>query len=215
MYQQQIIGQTAPSTFNPMLNPIEQARTAGQVVEYQFMAVKPNKKEKELIKVLQAEPKRFLFLKYGKKFNLKDRCVVCGMHHIWEQGDYLRPPIPLDRVVKGRPLRGTYCPKHSAMFKQLEMLEQQILAEKHGLDFKAFRPKVPKVLSGKPMTHLSKEQIGTLTAAGYFIKPPSLQDNRTATNEAIEIVGQIHILTDRLNYLMIQNSVKAPEQKEE
>jgi len=215
MYQQQIIGQTAPAQFNPLLNPIEQARTAGQVVEYQFMAVKPNKKEKELIKVLQAEPKKFLFLKYGKKFNLKDRCVVCGMHHIWEQGDYLRPPIPLDRVVKGRPLRGTYCPKHSAMFKQLEMLEQQILAEKHGLDFKAFRPKMPKVLSGKPMTHLSKEQIATLSAAGYFIKPPSLQDNRTATNEAIEIVGEINILTDRLNYLMIHNGVKPPEQKEE
>lgn len=215
MYQQQIIGQTAPAQFNPLLNPIEQARTAGQVVEYQFMAVKPNKKEKELIKVLQAEPKKFLFFKYGKKFNLKDRCVVCGMHHIWEQGDYLRPPIPLDRVVKGRPLRGTYCPKHSAMFKQLEMLEQQILAEKHGLDFKAFRPKMPKVLSAKPMTHLSKEQIATLSAAGYFIKPPSLQDNRTATNEAIEIVGEINILTDRLNYLMIHNGVKAPEQKEE
>lgn len=215
MYQQQIIGQTAPPSFNPLLDPIQQARTAGQVVEYKFVSIKLKKKEKELIKVLSSEPKSFLFFKYSKKFNLKDRCVVCGMHHIWEAGDYLRPPIPLDKVIKGRPLRGTYCPKHSAMYKQLEMLEQQVLAEKHGLDFKAFRPRMPKALSSKPMTHLSKEQIASLSAAGYFIKPPTLQDNRTATNEAIELVGEINILTDRLNYLMIHNAVKAPEQTKE
>ncbi len=65
------------------------------------------------------------------------------------------------------------------------------------------------------MTHLSKNDVASLTAAGYFIKPPTLQDNRSATNEAIELVGQINILTDRLNYLMIQNGVKAPEQIEE
>ena len=118
MYQQQIIGQNAPTQFNPMLNPIEQARTAGQVVEYQFMNIKPKKKEKELIKVLSPEPKSFLFFRYGKKFNLKDRCVVCGMHHLWEPSDHLRPPIPLEKVVKGRPLKGTYCPKHASMFKQ-------------------------------------------------------------------------------------------------
>jgi|TARA_R100000149_G_C5874759_1_gene138523 hypothetical protein len=214
MYQQQIIGQNAPTQFNPMLNPIEQARTAGQITEYQFVNIKPKKKEKELIRVLSPEPKSFLFFKFGKKFNLKDRCVVCGMHHIWEAGDYLRPPIPLEKVVKGRPLKGTYCPKHASMFKQLEMLEQQILAEQHGLDFKAFKPRMPKALTGKPLTHLSKTEVASLTAAGYFIKPPTLQDNRSATNEAIELVGQINILTDRLNYLMIQNGVKAPEQIE-
>ena len=52
MYQQQIIGQNAPMAFNPLLNPIEQARTTGQVIEYQFMAIKPKKKEKELIRTL-------------------------------------------------------------------------------------------------------------------------------------------------------------------
>ena len=41
---------------------------------------------------------------------------------------------------------GTYCPKHSAMFMQLEMLQQQILTERHGLEFKRFVPKVPKVM---------------------------------------------------------------------
>jgi hypothetical protein len=214
MYQQQIIGQEI-SGFNPMLNPIEQARRSGQVTEYKFISVKPKKKMKELIRVLTPEYKKFLFITYGKKFNLKDRCVVCGMHHIWDAGEYLRPPIPLEKVTKGRPLKGTYCPKHASMFKQLEMLEQQVLADKHGLDFKAFRPKMPKMLQSGPIKNLSKEDIASLTAAGYFIKPPTLGDNRSATNEAIEIVGEINVLTDRLNYLMIHQGVRAEKPKEE
>ena len=206
MYNNQLIGQ------NPMptayMTPLKAARASGIVTEYKFITIKPKKQLNELVRVLKPEPKKLLFLKYGKKFNLKDRCVVCGFHHIWEQGDYMRPPIPLDGVVKGRPLAGTYCPKHAAMFMQLEMLQQQILADKHGLDFKAFKPRMPKILKGGPITHLSKEDIVSLTASGYLIKPPTLGDNRSATNEAIEIVGEINILTDRLNYLMIKEGVK-------
>tara|TARA_R100000005_G_C4992461_1_gene199663 strand:+ start:1528 stop:2202 length:675 start_codon:yes stop_codon:yes gene_type:complete len=220
MYQQQIIGQNAPQNFNPLLNPIEQARTSGNIVEYKPLAIKPKKQKKEFIKILTAEPKSFLGIKYGKKFNLKERCVVCGMHHIWEAGDYLRPPMPLDKVVKGRPLMGTYCPKHSSIFRQLEILDQQMLAEKHGLEYKGFKPRMPKMLKGGPLTNLSKNDIASLTAAGYLIKPPVMRDNRSATNEAIEIVGEINILTDRLNYLMIQAGVKITkpletEEKEE
>ena len=216
MYQQQIIGQTAPQSFNPLLTPIQQARTSGNIIEYKPTAIKPSKKRKEFIKVLTAEPKKFLFIKNGKKFNMKDRCVVCGMHHVWEQGDYMRPPIPLDGVVKGRPLMGTYCPKHASIFTQLEILDQQILAEKHGLEYKGFKPRIPKMLKSGPMTSLSKTDIASLTAAGYLIKPPVMRDNRSATNEAIEIVGEINILTDRLNYLMIQEGVKVtkPIEKE-
>lgn len=195
------------------LSPIKQARASGAVTEYHFIAIKPRKQLIELSLVLKAEPKKLLFIKYGKKFNLKDRCVVCGMHHIWEAGDYLRPPIPLDRVTKGRPLMGTYCPKHAAMYMQMEMLQQQILADKHGLDFKAFKPKMPKILRGGPVTNLTKDDIISLTANGYLIKPPTLGDNRSATNEAIEIVGEINILTDRLNYLMINKEVKVDDIK--
>ena len=90
MYQHQIIGQTAGQNFNPYLPPKEQARASGVITEYQFIAIKPKKKLKELKLVLRSEKKKFLFFKYGKKFNLKDRCVVCGFHHLWEQGDYLR-----------------------------------------------------------------------------------------------------------------------------
>jgi len=220
MYQQQIIGQTAPQQFNPLLNPIQQARATGVVAEYKPMAIKPKKQKQELIKILLPEPKKFLFIKFGKKFNMKERCVVCGFHHIWEAGDYLRPPIPLEKVVKGRPLFGTYCPKHASIFNQLEVLDQQMLAEKHGLEYKGFKPRVPNILKSGPITSLSKTDIASLTSVGYFIKPPTMRDNRSATNEAIEIVGEINILTDRLNYLMIQEGVKVTkplpeEQKEE
>jgi len=210
MYEQQIIGQNLgpQHSFNPTLSPIQQARTTGPVMEFRPISVKPAKQKKEFIRVLQAEPKKFLFIKYGKKFNLRDRCVVCGFHHIWEQGDYLRPPMPLDKVVKGRPLMGTYCPKHASIWHQLEVLEQQIMAQKHGLEYKGFKRKMPNILKGGPLTSLSKQDISSLTAAGYFIKPPTLRDNRSATNESIEIVGEINILTDRLNYLMIHEGVK-------
>ena len=214
MYNQpNIIGQNTPNNgFSSYgMNPFQIARASGVVTEYKFIAHKPKKQQKELIRVLAPEKKKILFLKFGKKFNLKDRCVVCGFHHIWEPGDYRRPPIPLDGVVKGRPLAGTYCPKHSGMFMQLEMLQQQILADKHGLEFKAFVPRIPKILKSGPITNLSKQDIASLTAAGYFIKPPTLGDNRSATNEAIEIVGEINILTDRLNYLMIHQGAKAEE----
>ncbi len=135
-------------------------------------------------------------------------CIIYG-----RQGDYLRPPIPLDKVTKGRPLMGTYCPKHAAMYMQMEMLQQQILADKHGLDFKAFKPKMPKILRGGPINNLTKDDIISLTGNGYLIKPPTLGDNRSATNEAIEIVGEINILTDRLNYLMINKEVKVDDIK--
>lgn len=215
MYQQpNIIGQNPNMLPTAFLSPLRAARASGSIMEYKFVAIKPKKQLKELVAVLKPEPKKFLGLKYGKKFNLKDRCVVCGFHHIWEPGDSLRPPIPLDNVVKGRPLAGTYCPKHAAMFMQLEMLQQTILADKHGLQFAKYIPKMPKALKGGPLTHLTKENIATLTASGYLIKPPSLGDNRSATNEVIEIVGEINILTDRLNYLMINDGVKIPTKEE-
>ena len=209
MYQNQLIGQTTGQNFNPYLPQKAQARASGVVIEYQFIAIKPKKKLKELRLVLMSEKKKFLFFKYGKKFNLKDRCVVCGFHHIWEAGDYMRPPIPLDEVTKGRPLRGTYCPKHASMYMQLEMLQQQILADQHGLEFKAFVPRMPKMLKGGPISSLTKVDVTALTAAGWFIKPPSLGDTRTATDEVIRLITEINIITDRLNHLMLKNNIQA------
>tara|TARA_R110001592_G_scaffold190404_1_gene436328 strand:- start:6275 stop:6943 length:669 start_codon:yes stop_codon:yes gene_type:complete len=209
MYQHQIIGQTTPQNFNPSLSPLQQARASGIVQEYKFVSFKPKKQLKELKLVLKAEPKKLLGIKYGKKFNLKDRCVVCGFHHIWEQNDYLRPPMPLDNVTKGRPLMGTYCPKHASHYVQLEILQQQIMADKHGLEYKGFKPRIPKILKGGLIKTLSREEVASLTSAGWFIRPPSLDDNRTATEEAIRLITEINILTDRLNYLMLSNSIEA------
>ena len=209
MYNNQLIGQSAPQQFNPALSPLKQARASGVVQEYKFMTFKPKKQLKELVVVLKAEPKKFLGIKYGKKFNLKDRCVVCGFHHIWEAGDYMRPPIPLDNVTKGRPLRGTYCPKHASTYMQMEMLQQQILADQHGLEFKAFVPKMPKMLKSGPISNLTKNDVAHLTSAGWFIRPPALGDNRTATDEVIRLITEINIMTDRLNHLMLKNNVQA------
>ena len=209
MFQQNIIGQmntTAPSAFLP---PLQRARASGPVEEYKCINIKPKKQLKELVKVLFPEKKSFLKIKYSYKFNLKDRCIVCGMHHTWESGDYMRPPIPLTHVSKGRPMRGTYCPKHATIHKQMEMLQQQILAEQHGLEFKAFIPRMPKMIRKGPLNSLTKEDVGALIAAGWLIKPPALGDIRSATVEAVTIVGEITILTDRLNYLMIKQGVQA------
>ena len=69
MYNNQIISGQAQG-FNPYLKPIQQARASGIITEYKFQAIKPKKQLKELITVLKAEPKKFIGIKYGKKFNL-------------------------------------------------------------------------------------------------------------------------------------------------
>jgi hypothetical protein len=218
MYNQpNIIGQNTPNPAFGNFNrtPLQQARASGAITEYKFVAIKPKKQLAELTAVLKSEPKKFLGIKYGKKFNLKDRCVVCGFHHIWQQGDYMRPPIPLDKVTKGRPLMGTYCPKHASMYMQLEMLQQQILADKHGLDFAAFKPRMPKILKSGPLTTLNKNDVASLTSAGWFIKPPALADNKTATEEVIRLVTEVNIMTDRINHLLLNNQIKVPEEETE
>jgi len=160
---------------------------------------------KEIRKVLLPEKKKILFLKYGHKFNFKDRCVVCGTHHVWESGDYLRPPIPLDKVEKGRPLRGTYCQKHAAIHKQMEMLQQQILADEHGLDFKAFIPKakMPSMLRKQQLNTLTKEDVMRLTSMGWNITPPTpATDAETTMAEMVRLTAEIQLNTERINYLI-------------
>ena len=104
MYQQPNLIQTQQAK-NAFLPKLQQYRAVGPIEDYKYDALKPKKQMKEIRKVLLPEKKKILFLKYGHKFNFKDRCVVCGTHQIWESSDYLRPPIPLDKVEKGRPLK--------------------------------------------------------------------------------------------------------------
>jgi hypothetical protein len=206
MYQQpNLINNTqATKLFLPKL---QQFRAAGTIEEYTYTALKPKKQLKEIRKVLLPEKKKFIF-KYGYKFNLKDRCVVCGMHQVWEATDYLRPPIPLDNVSKGRPLRGTYCQKHAGIHKQMEMLQQQILADEHGLDFKGFIPRarMPNVLKNGPIKTLTKEQVLSLTATGWLITPPALKDSEGERAEVLRLIAEIEMNTARLNSIITKGN---------
>ena len=202
MYQQpNLINNT--TTQKLFLPKLQQFRSAGSMEEYTYDALKPKKQLKEIKKVLLPEKKKFIF-KYGYKFNLKDRCVVCGMHHIWEAGDYLRPPIPLDNVTKGRPMRGTYCQKHAGIHKQMEMLQQQILADEHGLDFKGFipKPRMPNMLKSGPLTTLTKDQVLSLTSTGWIITPPVVKDNESERAEVVRLLAEIEVNTARLNSII-------------
>jgi len=189
IYTPNIIGQN-----NTMINPMKvsnYARTAGPIINYEFKSLNPKKQLKEISKVLKPEKKRFM-IRYGYKFNIRDRCVVCGAHHVWDAGDTLRPPIPLSGVIKGRPMRGTYCPKHSSMHKQLEMLEQQVIAEKHGLEFKKYipKPKVPQIINRGPLVALGEKDIISLTSKGWEITPPKA-DTTTAEEKLVILLVEL------------------------
>ena len=189
IYTPNIIGNN-----NTMINPLKvssNARSAGPIINYEFKTFTLKKQMKELLKVLKPEKKKFIF-KYGHKFDIRDRCVVCGAHHVWEAGDNLRPPIPLTGVTKGRPLRGTYCPRHASMHKQLEMIEQQVIAEKHGLEFKKYipKPKVPQLMNRGPLVTLSQGDIISLTSKGWEIIPPQAETT-TAEQKLVELLIEL------------------------
>lgn len=204
MFQQPNLIANNPSLASSFLPPLMSARAAGPVSEYSFVQIKPKKMLKEITKVLNAEKKKFLFIKYGWKFNLKDRCVVCGVHHVWDNGDYMRPPIPLSHVTKGRPMRGTYCPKHATHHRQLEMLQQQILADEHGLDFKAFipKPRMPQVLSKGPLTTLSKADVISLAAIGWTLSPPKAEGEEKPIEELNRLSLEIRLASERMGEIM-------------
>ena len=100
-------------------------------------------------------------------------------------------------------MRGTYCEKHAAIHMQYEMLEQQILAEEHGLSFSAYIPSakslnpVNLVKSG-PLTTLRQEDINSLASLGWNISPPQ---NASASPE------------EQLYSLMIQQSAMSERVK--
>jgi len=162
---------SSTGTFTSKIDSLN-ARNPGPVTEYKYRNARPKKQLKEIRKILLPEKKKFIF-KYGFKFNMRHRCVVCGSLHEWEMSDPMRPPLPLSHVNKGRPLQGNYCPKHAAFFKQMEMLEQKILAEENGLEFRNFipKPKMPVIRSG-PITNLKQSDIASLISVGWVIEPP-------------------------------------------
>ena len=189
-----------PSAFLPAK---AMARAAGSVMKYEFKSLKPKKQLKEIIKVLIPEKKTFLKFPYKFAFNIKDRCVVCGSQKIWDGGDPMRPPIPLHKVRKGYPMRGTYCEKHAHLHRQYEMLEQQMLAEEHGLSFSAYIPSAKSLnpLATGPLTSLKENDISSLSSLGWSIKPPSgLSESRE--EELFRLVIESNALNDRVKTLL-------------
>ena len=214
-----LIGAQNAAVGNAFLPPIKYARAAGAVMQYEYKSTKPKKQLKELVTILWPEKKSFLKIPYGFKFNTRDRCVVCGTHKVWEAGDPMRPTIPLHKVKKGYPMRGTYCEKHAALHKQYEMLEQQMIAEEHGLSFSAYipTPKVPKILESAPLTSLRQSDIESLAATGWTIKPPQMAVE-TAEDELFRLTMESHAINNRVIKLMTEGTavpeIKAEEEEE-
>ena len=194
---------TVNSGTNPFMDRTTAARAAGPIMPYEYKSMKPKKQLKEIVKVLKPEKKTLLKVPYSFKYNIKDRCVICGTQKVWTANDSRRPPLPLHKVRKGYPMRGTYCEKHAQIHMQYEMLEQQILAEEHGLSFSAYIPSarslnpVNLVKSG-PITQLKQEDINSLTALGWGITPPA---NDASSKE------------EQLYALMIENAAMSAKVK--
>ena len=190
---------------NPFLNKKEKARSAGPIMEYKYDSTQPKKQYKEIKRILRPTKKKFLLMKYGFAFDVKNRCVICGTQHMWDAEDPLRPYIPLTEVDKGRPMKGTYCPKHTQIWRQMEMLEQQMLADKHGLDFKRFIPRAINPMANKPkqpITTLTPNDVAHLTAAGWTVEAPE-HDKESNAERFIrlkaEIIGKMEQLERTLN----------------
>ena len=198
---------------NPFLPPKQLARAAGTVMTYEFKSLKPKKQLKEIVKVLLPEKKRFLKIPYRFAFNMKDRCVVCGTQKIWDGGDPIRPPIPLHKVRKGYTMRGTYCEKHAHIHRQYEMLEQQILADEHGLSFSAYIPSAKSLnpLASGPLTSLKETDISSLSSLGWAIKPPQgLSESKE--EELFRLIIETDSLNERIKSLL-KEGVKLEEEK--
>ena len=207
-----LIGANSTNVTNKaFMDKEDAARAAGPVMQYEYKNHKPKKQLKEIMKVLKPETKTFLKVPYKFKYNIKDRCVVCGTHKVWEAGDNLRPPLPLHKVRKGYPMRGTYCEKHAAIHRQYEMLEQQILAEEHGLSFSAYIPKAPSMpttlnpLASGPLTSLKATDIASLSSLGWTIKPPA-SNAESKEEELFRLTVESDAVNSRVKTLLTEGT---------
>ena len=207
-----LIGANSTNVTNKaFMDKEDAARAAGPVMQYEYKSHKPKKQLKEIMKVLKPETKTFLKVPYKFKYNIKDRCVVCGTHKVWEAGDNLRPPLPLHKVRKGYPMRGTYCEKHAAIHRQYEMLEQQILAEEHGLSFSAYIPKAPSMptslnpLASGPLTSLKATDIASLSSLGWTIKPPA-SNEESKEEELFRLTVESDAVNSRVKTLLTEGA---------
>ena len=205
-----LIGASANLAQNSFMDRTSAARAAGSIMMYEYKNIKPKKQLKEILKILKPERKTFLKIPYSFKYNMKDRCVVCGTQKVWEASDNLRPPLPLHKVRKGYPMRGTYCGKHASIHRQYEMLEQQILAEEHGLSYSAYIPKMPNLnpLASGPLTSLKQGDIQSLAALGWTVKPPN-SGQESKEEEFFRLLLDVSSSNERMKVLLTEG-VKVP-----
>ena len=74
---------------------------------------------------------------------------------------------------------------------------------------------MPKMIKSGPLTTLSKDDVLSLTSTGWFITPPALGDNKTATEEVVRLITEINIMSDRITHLMLKYNIEADEPKKE
>ena len=103
-------------------------------------------------------------------------------------------------------------------FLQYEMLEQQILAEEHGLSFSAYIPKAPTMqtlnpLSAGPLKSLKESDIQSLSALGWTIKPPSGAEE-TKEAELFRLIIEHNAVGDRMKVLLTEGAKIEEEQEE-
>ena len=214
-----LIGATSTNVASgAFMDRLAAARAAGAIMMYEYKNIKPKKQLKEIIKVLRPENKTFFKIPYKFKYNIKERCVVCGTHKVWEASDNLRPPLPLHKVRRGYPMRGTYCDKHAGLHRQYEMLEQQILAEEHGLSFSAYVPKAkslnPLAAVTGPLTSLKQTDIQSLAGLGWTIRPPSMAEE-SVEEELFRLVIETDSINERVKVLLTEGTKVVPTESEQ
>jgi len=113
-------------------------------------------------------------------------------------------------------MRGTYCDKHSGLHRQYEMLEQQMIADEHGLEFQSYipKPKVPKMLQSSPLTSLRQSDIEALSAVGWMIRPPQMTVE-TAEDELFRLTIESLAINKRVGELMTKGTQVIPQELEE
>jgi len=117
-------------------------------------------------------------------------------------------------------MRGTYCEKHAGIHRQYEMLEQQILAEEHGLSFSAYVPKAPSVSSLNPlnmvtgpMTTLKESDIASLSGVGWEIKPPK-GEVESAEEELFRLLIESDSINKRVKVLLTEGAKVATKESD-
>ena len=79
------------------------------------------------------------------------------------------------------------------------------MAEKHGLDFKAYvpKPRVPSIMKPRgPLTTLSAQDIASLSGAGWVIKQAAPEGDETPPDEVKRLLKEIQLDVERINFLM-------------